>query len=312
MPLSLEQIKERTNYIGGTDCAAVLGLSRWRSPIEIWAEKTGLLESEDKGDNLAIEVGTELEDLVCRLFCKRTGKKVRRENQTIFHPRYPFIAANIDRSVMGEDAILEAKTAGAWKAREWMGEEIPQEYILQVLHQLAVTGKEIGYIACLIGGNQEFVWKEIPRDQEIISQIITKEIAFWKGFVEPKIMPAATKLDSGILSKLFPGQIDDDDPIALDDDAMKIIESLEAMEADISTLEGVIEKEKNSLKTMLKDKNIGLVGQYKISWKRQISRRLDTKTLRQEKPEIFDAYTKPSESRVFRILKNTQKEGLKS
>ena len=293
MPLSLEQIKERTNYIGGTDCAAVLGLSRWRSPIEIWAEKTGLLESEDKGDNLAIEVGTELEDLVCRLFCKRTGKKVRRENQTIFHPRYPFIAANIDRSVMGEDAILEAKTAGAWKARE-------------------LTGKEIGYIACLIGGNQEFVWKEIPRDQEIISQIITKEIAFWKGFVEPKIMPAATKLDSGILSKLFPGQIDDDDPIALDDDAMKIIESLKAMEADISTLEGVIEKEKNSLKTMLKDKNIGLVGQYKISWKRQISRRLDTKTLRQEKPEICDAYTKPIESRVFRILKNTQKEGLKS
>ncbi len=129
--LTPEQVSERTAYLGGSDAAAVLGLSRWSSPLTVWAIKTGQIVSEDKSDQLAIQVGNELEDAVCRLFTKRTGKKVARVNETIFHPKHPFLGANIDRRIVGEDSVLEAKTASGWKAKEWTGEDIPIEYRLK-------------------------------------------------------------------------------------------------------------------------------------------------------------------------------------
>jgi len=179
MGLTQEQLLERQNYIGASDAAGVLGLSRWRTPIEVWAEKTGQVPQEDKSGILAIEVGVELEDLVAKLFTKRTGLKVRRANETRFHKTHPFLACNLDRLIEGTDEILECKTASGWKAKEWEGEEIPQEYVIQVLFQLAVTGKKRGHIACLIGGNADFRYKVVERDEVAIKQIVEKCAAFW-------------------------------------------------------------------------------------------------------------------------------------
>jgi len=298
-----EQRKERINYIGASEAAAVLGLSRWKTPLEVWALKTGTVQEEDISGKLAIEVGNELEDLGARLFEKRTGKKVHRVNETVYHPNYPFIAANLDRRVVGEDALLEIKTAGAWAAKSWEGEEVPQEVIIQVLHQLAVTGKSVGYACCLIGGNQSFVWKRIERDPVLIAEIIRKEVEFWVKFIEPKVFPTTiTKNDADILFKLFPNAPTGSE-VVLGDEANQLAESLEGLRSDLANLEGIIDKEKNALRAMLGDSELGTTGRYRISWKNQETTRLDTDKLRAQHPDIFAEFSKKTPSRVLRINK---------
>jgi putative phage-type endonuclease len=267
MSLTKEQILQRKTFIGGSDAAAVLGLSRWKTPVEVWAEKTGLIEAEDISDKLPVKLGNIFEETVAQLFCEETGKKVQRANETIFHKHYPFIGANIDRKVIGEDSILEVKTCSAWKAKEWQDEEeIPQEYILQVMHYLAVTGKAKAYLAVLIG-NQDFKVKEILRDEAMINQIITKEAAFWNEFVLTKIMPTTIKAQDGdILNKLFP-HAEEGKEIQLEESVNMIIDDIEAYSKDEKAIKSQINKLRNELKAKIRENETGITSLYKIKWK---------------------------------------------
>ena len=307
--LTEEQIKERVHYLGGSEAAAVLGLSRWKTPLQVWAEKTGLIQPEQV-DNLAVEVGNELEELVAKLFSKRTGKKVHRVTETVFHPVHQFLGANLDRRVVGEDAILECKAVGAWAAKEWAGEDVPQEYVLQCLHYLAVTGKQRAYIAVLVGGNREFKWKVVERDEKMIQEIVSREVAFWKGFIETKIMPKLiTRDDSDTLFKLFPNG-DDGAQIVLGDEADKIVESIKSLQQDAILLDGTIEKEKNALKAMLGGNAVAITGRFKITWKNQVTNRIDVEGLKSNHPELCAAYVKPAVSRTLRMteIKKTEEK----
>lgn len=296
--LTPEQLAERRNYIGGSEAAAALGLSRWTSPLKLWALKTGQIPEDDLSDNQAVEMGNELEETVCRIFTKRTGKKVARVNETLIHPSYGFIRANIDRRVVGEDSILEAKTCSAWRAREFEGEELPAEYILQVMHYLAVTNKNVAYIAVLIGG-QDFRWKAITRDDKIIADMLRREVHFWREFVEKKIMPTTIKKeDADTLYQLFP--VSEDKEIELDDEANIALDTLEAYKADRKVLDGNIDRIENEVKVMLKDAAIGKTDRWKVSWKSQVQKRLDSAKLKETKPEIFEQFVKNVGSRVFR------------
>lgn len=301
-----EQVKQRKSYIGGSDAAPILGLSRWSTQLETWALKTGKVEPKDLSGNLAVKLGNKLEDTVAELFTEATGKKVRRVNETQFHPDYEFIGANIDRRIVGEDAILECKTCSAWKAKEWQGEEIPQEYILQVVHYLAVTGAMYGYIAVLIG-NQEFVWKMITRDDDLIKDLIAKEVKFWMEFVVPQIMPMQIQAaDSDVLYSLFPVS-DPNRDIILPDEATALIENVESYSADLKALEGQLEQAKNQIKALIGDNESAQAGSYRITWKNQDTKRLDTERLKTEQPEQYMAYLKVSKSRVFRFNKKESK-----
>lgn len=291
---------DRKGFIGASDAAAVLGLSRWQTPLGIWAEKTGQIEHEEL-DSEAAELGTYLEEYVARRFTKLTGKKVNRVNEPQVHPVYPFLTCQIDRRVVSEDALLECKTASAWKAKEWGGEDVPREYIIQVMHQLAVTGKQIGYVAVLIG-NQDFKVKKIERDEKTINELVKKEVAFWNDYIVPKIMPGiVTKNDAETLYELFPlaqeGTVKD-----LGDSAAAIIESRNALIQDKIQLEGEIEKQENELRLMLGENESGTAGKWKITWKNQTQRRVDTKSLPQE---IYEKYSKVITSRILRIKEDS-------
>jgi putative phage-type endonuclease len=306
MTLTQEQVRERLSYIGASDAAAVLGLSRWQTPLEIWAEKTGQVPPKDLSANLAVEVGTELEDLVAKLFTKRTGKKVRRVNETKFHKTHPFLACNLDRIVEGTDDLLECKTASGWKAKEWEGEEIPQEYVIQVMHQLMVTGRQVGWIACLIGGNADFRYKKIVRDDTAIKLMLEKEVHFWKTFVEPKVMPTLiTKNDADILGELFP-MGESEEPIELGDDANQKLDMLEGFEADLKALEGQIDQTKNEIRALLQDRQAGLTDRWKVTWKDVVSRRIDSTRMKKEAPELYADWSNVSKARTLRVSKLKQ------
>ena len=291
---------DRMDGLGGSDAAAVCGLSRWKTVLALWAEKTGQVQSKDD-PSLAKTLGTRLEEVVAELFTEQTGKKVARVNDRITHPRYPFIHGRIDRKVVGEDAILECKTASAWKAKEWEGEEIPREYILQCYHYLSLrpAWKKI-YLAVLIG-NQNFKWKEIERDDKIIADLTMREIDFWENFVVPKIMPAQlTSKDAETLYALYP-LAESGSEITLDDTINQQIESRNAMIQDVKALEAQIEKAENEIKAALKDKELGRSEQWIVTWRNQVTRRLDTGLLKEQKPELYQQYLKDIPSRVLRI-----------
>lgn len=208
-----EWLAMRRSGVGGSDVAAILGLSPWRSPVDVWLDKTG--QTTDQEPNESMYWGTILEDIVAREYQERTGRKVRRVNSIIKHPSLPLLA-NIDRAVHdsgtmpvvnGEfrtDTILECKTAGPYAANEW-GEpdtdEIPQHYLCQCIHYLGITGVQFCDVAVLIGG-REFKKYRICRDEELIAAIQEECAKFWRDFVVANTPPPPRTAEETI--KLFP------------------------------------------------------------------------------------------------------------
>ena len=182
-----EWLLDRQTGIGGSDVATILGLNKWKSAYQLWLEKTGQITLDDNAGEAAYW-GTALEPLVANRFSEVTGKKVRRRNRVFEHPLHPFLRANIDRDIIGEEAILECKTANQFLAKDWEGDEIPLQYICQVQHYMNVLNKDYAYFAVLIGG-QRFLWKRIDRDQELIDTITERLVEFWEENVVKGVAP---------------------------------------------------------------------------------------------------------------------------
>ncbi|AOZ12428.1 alkaline phosphatase [Pseudomonas lundensis] len=186
----------RKQGIGSSDAAAAVGLNPYKSQLELWLEKTGRDTSLPKLDPQDEESpaywGNVLEPIVAWHYSKRSGNRVRRINAVLQHPdsKLSWMLANIDREVIGADdvQILECKTAGINGARLW--KEGPPEYVqLQVMHQLAVTGKQAADVAVLLGG-QHLEIHRIERDESMIARLIDLERLFWDYVVSDNPPPA--------------------------------------------------------------------------------------------------------------------------
>lgn len=306
MTLSESELKERINYIGASECAAALGVSRWKSMLQLWAEKTQNIDIEDLSNKIHIWVGNEMEEPIARRFAKESGLDVRRVNDAIIHKDYNFIRVHLDRKIVGEDSFLEIKTASAFKANEWAGgDEIPIDYYLQCMHGLAVTGYKKCYIACLIG-NQEFIWKPIERDDDLIKQIIDKELYFWNEYVLKNQMPMTISYkDSDTLLKLFPEGLKSEVEFGHEVDAE--IDSLEAMKAESKSLDAAIEKAENELKARLKENESGRTPCHIFTWKNQTRVGLDSKKIQADYPAVYKQCAKETKFRVFRISERKEK-----
>lgn len=184
----------RRGGIGSSDAAAAVGLNPYKSALELWMEKTGRdagLPKVDPNDEASpMYWGTLLEPIVAAHYTKRTGNRVRRVNAVLQHPQHPWMLANIDREVVGapDVQILECKTAGYHGARLWE-EGVPEYVQLQVLHQLAVTGKQAADVAVLICG-QELRVHRIEREDAQIKHLIELEQAFWHRVEQGRAPPA--------------------------------------------------------------------------------------------------------------------------
>lgn len=201
----------RKQGIGSSDAAAAVGLNPYKSQLELWMEKTGRDESLPKLDPQDEESpaywGNVLEPIVAWHYSKRSGNRVRRINAVLQHPdpELPWMLANIDREVIGADdvQILECKTAGINGARLWK-EGVPEYVQLQVMHQLAVTGKQAADVAVLLGG-QHLEIHRIERDESMIARLIDLERLFWDYVVSDTPPPAdGTDSAEAALRCLYP------------------------------------------------------------------------------------------------------------
>lgn len=194
-----EWLTVRKGGVGSSDSAAAVGLNPYKSQLQLWMEKTNrdsnLPKIDPNDESSPMYWGTLLEPIVAAHYTKRTGNKVRRVNAVLQHPREPWMLANIDREVVGapDVQILECKTAGLNGSRLWK-EGVPEYIQLQVLHQLAVTGKQAADVAVLICG-QELQVHRIERDEAMIRQLMLLERQFW-SYVELDEAPPADGSDS--------------------------------------------------------------------------------------------------------------------
>lgn len=287
-----EWLKVRKLGLGGSDMAAVLGLSPWRSPIDVWLDKTS--DAVEEKESEPMYWGNVLEEVVAQEFAKRSGYKVRNNNFTLQSEEYPYLLANIDREIVGLDAGLECKTANAFKANEWDGDNVPDAYYIQCQHYMAVTGKSSWWIACLVGGNT-FYYKEIKRNEEVIAAIIDTGAAFWE-LVKNKTMPAPddTKQCENALKKLY--QKSNGQSVELPANYGNMIIDYLEIKNQLSELEAKKRGIENVMKDFLKDNEKATYGEHFVSWKSTKPREtFDAKAFKDDYPELHKKYIKVGE-----------------
>lgn len=187
----------RRRGIGGSDVAAIMGVSPFRTARDIYYDKLNIAAVEPDDSNwVALEVGHLLEDLVARIFQKKTGLRVYQIKKMFYHPVYQFMLADVDYFVELQDgttAILEIKTTN-YNAKDnwWMGEHeiVPEYYELQGRHYMAIMDVDQVFFCCLYGNTEdEVIIRHVRRDAAIEAEMIYLEQEFWMENVQKKIPP---------------------------------------------------------------------------------------------------------------------------
>ena len=297
----------RRQGIGSSDAAAAVGLNPYQSQLELWMHKTGkgdLLPTIDPLDETTpMYWGTLLEPIVAAHYTKRTGNRVRRVNAVLGHPQIPWMLANIDREIVGapDVQILECKTAGMNGTKLWK-DGVPEYIQLQVMHQLAVTGKQAADVAVLICG-QELQIHRIERDETMISQLIALEEQFW-ALVKSDTAPPADASDSAAtaLRCLYPQDSGADIDLSEDEVASGAFTQLNQVRQLLSDLESQEALLKHQIQQQMGSASFARFAGGSVSWKRsKDSKAFNTALLQQEQPEIAKAYmgTKPGSRRFL-------------
>lgn len=288
----------RKKGIGGSDASVVCGINKYRSPIELWMDKTGQLPYDEAGE--AAYWGTQLESLVRAEFTKRTGIEVSHASELLQSEVHPFMLANLDGTCEHPNlgtCVFEAKTASAYKSGEW-DDAIPDEYTLQIQHYMAVTGYKGAYIAVLIGGNT-FKWKFIERDEELISMLIELESDFWdhvQSAVPPPLDDSEASAD--FLAERFPDSVPKSQ-ITLPDTAADLIDQYDAACEQLEAITEQKQEAENLLKQMMGENEAGSLGNRTITWKTIVQERIDSKTLKAEYPAVWGKFSNRISYRRF-------------
>jgi len=183
---------DRINGIGGSEAAAVLGLSRWQTPYQIWADKCGL--SGGREVSPAMEWGTRLEPVVRQKYSDETGRSVQwpvgDEYGHMRSAEHPWMVGTLD-GITADGRGLEIKTARS--SADWGPEgtdDVPNEYVIQCQHYMVVADLQVFDLAVLFGGS-DFRIYEVPADRELQDMIIEGERQFWE-LVQTNTPPAVT------------------------------------------------------------------------------------------------------------------------
>ena len=297
-----EWLMRRRKTIGGSDAAGIVGLSRWASPFSVWADKTG--RAAEKEDTEAMRQGRDLEDYVARRWMEETGKRVYRLPAMLYHPKYPFAHADVDRMVIGENAGLECKTTFSLDLKQFNGVEFPVQYYAQCVHYLAVTGADRWYLAVLAYGRGFFTFT-LERDQAEIDALMAAEADFWK-LVEQDTPPDAdgSEATSAALREVYPISEHTTADLFGRDTVLREYMRLKEDKKALDTRLGEIE---NTIKADMGEAESGLCGSFHISWKSQNRQTFQAKEFAKDHPSIDLApYYKNTNLRPFKVTEEKE------
>ena len=323
-----EWLDWRRKGIGGSDVAAVLNLSPYRTARDLYYDKIGktpVIEEEDK--SITFEIGHLLEDVVAQIFAKKTGLTVFEDHTMYQHPLFPFLIADVDRFVLlpdGRKAILECKTSHYNNMKTtWLNGAVPKYYELQVRHYLSVMNLDVAYIACLFSNNEnDFVWARIDRDVEEEESTIMQLQAFWDGNVRARVEPPLAEKPDLVLEMLrrYYGPADKTAPTVHLNTGYGLALSLIC---DLKEEKKVHEAQIRDLDQKIKTLYAPIVNEmgaacsadcefgsemYHVSFNPQYREGIskdNLSALRAQYPEIYDDFVERTETRVFRVSKSS-------
>ena len=290
-------IEARRGSIGGSDASAIVGLNPYMTQFELWASKRGMIP--EKPENEAMRLGHDLEEYVARRFEEASGKRVRRENAILRNDVQTFAHANIDRRIVGELAGLECKTTSALNMRRFEGGNYPATYYVQCQHYMMVTGWPKWYLAVLILG-RDFLWFEIERNEDDIAALAEAEAAFWQlvqDGKEPEADGSASCTE--VLSQLY-SRAEPETTADLTLLRKVLLERSETAE-QLKQLQAQLTEMDNRIKQFLGETETGECDGYRVTWKNGSRTSIDTKRLRADHPEIFEAYQKTTTYRTYAV-----------
>jgi putative phage-type endonuclease len=302
---------DRSKYIGGSDIGAILGLSRFRSPLEVWMEKTG--KETKRLDSLPLRFGSFAEEFVATEYARATGFELIHDESIYIHPEHAFMSAHMDRFVLEGGAasstsaptrILECKTANPFSSGDWGevgSDEVPMSYLCQCIWYMAITNINKVDLAVLFG-NSDFRIYEINRDLELEAVILQKASLFWSEYVLKDIAPPAqSEADCQTLFK----KGDSTKSIEAHSETLELSRRLALLNSEIGTREEEISSIKqNIMNQMGEAETLTYQGKVLATWKApKPSFRLDSKALETDHPEITSNYKIPVQNSRRLVIK---------
>lgn len=183
--LTADQIHRRKSGVGASEVGAALGLSKYKTPFQLYLEKIGEIDQSDS--SLPLRFGNAVEPFILDEFEENHKVKLVRSPDTL---RRGVMLCHLDGWLPGK-YVVQAKTSGM--ASDW-GEpgtdEVPEEYMLQVQSEMLLSGEEIAYIPVLFSGRtyQEYI---VEFDKGL-SEIIEEQVHLFWNHVQTRNPPELT------------------------------------------------------------------------------------------------------------------------
>jgi putative phage-type endonuclease len=261
--LTEKQKEARRQGVGASESAAIIGINNDISAFQLWLIKTNQMPPPDLSKLPQVHWGNLHEDNIANEYARLTECEVYKVEETLRHKDYPFLLCHLDRAVKNQSKVLECKFA--MFAREDWGPEgsdiVPQKYIVQVQHQLAVTGYEEADLAVLIGG-WDFRIYHFKRDPELIAYIIKEVCKFWEC-VEKKIPPELRTLED---AKLAYPYSNGKTYVTADIEALRAAQELKETNTNLKILTERKQSLETQLKLIIRENQAVVAGNFVISW----------------------------------------------
>lgn len=265
VPIAAEQLTPewhaaRRLGIGSSDAPVVTGDAPWGDLLTLYAAKVGIIDPPDI-NTPATAWGRRLEAVVADWYSETTGRKLRRVKRLLRHPEHEWMLASLDRVVVGEQRIVEVKTS-RYASDEWGAPgtaEIPTHYLIQVQHQLAVTGYPVADVAVLFAGSDPRTYT-IDRDDDLIAGLIDLEAAFMEC-IRNGTPPDALMQSRRVRAVYRTEEVDADDVLAMG------IEGVYNLRQEIKALEAEKAKAEEAVKTLIGEHTAVRAGEYRATYK---------------------------------------------
>lgn len=285
-------LEERRKGVGGSDIAAIMGLSPWKTAFQVYQEKRK--EVADWQGNETTDWGKRMEPAIRQWYSDQTGRAVRLPEKIITHGKYPFMLASLD-GFTDDPRGVEIKTARSMKGWGEPGtNEIPDYYMLQVQHYMVVTAFPIFDVPVSIGGGSPALY-EVPADEELQEMIIEACSEFWRRVVDGNPPEPVTYADA--VARY--GRSTSQGAVTAAPAVIDAVNDLRTVRKEIEALEGREEEIKGRLIITMGEKGDTLIdadGSPLFTYKMANGRKtLDAKALERDLPTIYQKYLKQSD-----------------
>ena len=293
-------LEERRKGIGGSDIAAIMGLSPWRTAYQVYQEKRKEVESWQ--GNEATDWGKRMEPALRQWYSDMTGRCVRLPDKIMYHSKFPFMLASLD-GFTDDGRVVEIKTARSGRGWGEPGtDEIPDYYALQVQHYMVVTGFEVADVPVSIAGGSPELY-EVPGDKELQDMIIDACAEFWRRVVDGNPPDPVTYADAVQRFGKSTAQgivLASQEIIIVVNNLMSIRDRKKIIEADEEDLRGKIIIELGDSGDILVDADGSPLVTYKLAKGRN---GFDVKALEREQPDVYQKYLRTGEPTRRFLLK---------